>query len=295
VILVAGGTGLLGSRVVGQLVERGERVRVLTRDPRRAAHLPAGVQTMVGDVRGGPLDSVVEGCSSVVSAVHGFTGPTRTNPAAVDRDGNHHLIAAATRAGVDRFVLVSGVDARPDHPMSLHRMKHAAEQDLQGAVLPGVIVRATCFLETWLDVIGTKIAVGGAALVLGPGRNPINFVSADDVAAFVRLAVSGDERIGAEVSVGGPQNLTFIEIAQRLLAGTGRTDRIRHVPLSALRALSVLARPISPDFARRAGAAVVMNTTDMTFDAAPVRDLFPEIDPTTIAQLTDPLSCGRAR
>ena len=82
VILVAGGTGLLGRRIVQQLSVRGETVRVLTRDPRRAEPLSAGVQIVTGDVRHGGLDTVVAGCSTVISAVHGFTGPSRTSPAA---------------------------------------------------------------------------------------------------------------------------------------------------------------------------------------------------------------------
>lgn len=191
-ILVAGGTGLLGARIVQRLTDRGEQVRVLTRDVHRAAHLPAGTDIAVGDLRHADLDAFVAGCSTVVSAVHGFAGPSRTSPAAVDRGGNLNLIAAATRTGVNRFVLVSVVGATAGHPMSLHRMKYAAEQELRGSGLNGVIVRATSFLETWREIIGAKLADGGPALVLGPGLNCINFVGADDVAAFVTLAATGD-------------------------------------------------------------------------------------------------------
>ena len=289
-ILVAGGTGLLGSRVVKLLTDAGEQVRVVTRDPCRASHLPAGVQVVVGDVRRGPLDAAVEGCDRVVSAVQGFGGSGRTSPAEVDRDGNRNLIAAAKRSGVDRFVLVSIVGARSDHPMSLHRMKYAAEQELRASGLSAVIVRSTVFLETWIEIIGAKVDGGGPALVLGPGRNPINFISVDDVAAFVRLAVHADKRIGDGVSVGGPQNLGFAEIAEHLLARRGRTDRPKQVPLTALKAVSVLARPLRPGFARQARAAVVMNTTDMTFDALPIRSRFPDIPTTTLADVTDAMA-----
>jgi uncharacterized protein YbjT (DUF2867 family) len=286
-ILVAGGTGVLGSRVVKRLTDEGHPVRVLTRDPRRAAHLPAGVEVVVGDVCRGPLDTVVEGCDCVVSAVHGFVGPERTNPAAVDRDGNHNLIAAATRAGVRRFVLVSLVGATPDHPMSLHRMKWLAEQELLASSLTGVIVRSTPFLETWMELIGGKVHEGGPALVLGPGQNPINFVSADDVAAFVCLAVHGDERVGDAVSVGGPQDLGFTEIAAHLLARNERPGPPKRIPLNALKVMSVIARPVSPGFARKARAAVVMNTTDMTFDALPIRDQFSDVPVTTMAEVAE--------
>ena len=123
-------------------------------------------------------------------------------------------------------------------------------------------------------------------MVLGPGTNQINFVSADHVAAFVVLAALGDPRIGEEISIGGPVNVSFVEIAQHLLALHGRPDAPKHVPLSALRAMAVLARAINPDFARKAKAAVVMNTTDMTFDASRIRDRFPEIPAPTLAEVT---------
>ena len=87
-ILVAGGTGRLGTALVGRLVERGELVRVLTRDPPRASHLPASVERVVGDVRDvATLAPAVSGADSVVSAVHGFVGGDHVSPATVDRDG----------------------------------------------------------------------------------------------------------------------------------------------------------------------------------------------------------------
>jgi uncharacterized protein YbjT (DUF2867 family) len=53
-ILVAGGTGTLGTQVVRLLSARGAGVRVLTREPGRAAHLPAAVETVTGDLRDRP-------------------------------------------------------------------------------------------------------------------------------------------------------------------------------------------------------------------------------------------------
>ena len=103
-----------------------------------------------------------------------------------------------------------------------------------------------------------------------------------------------DQRIGDGVSVGGPQNLGFTEIADHLLARKGRTDRPKQVPLTALKVMSVLARPLRPGFARQARAAVVMNTTDMTFDALPVRNRFPDIPATTLADVTDAMTSEAA-
>ena len=133
-ILVAGGTGTLGSQVVRLLLERGDRVRVLTRDSARAAHLPNAVDVLTGDLRDpAAVAAAVRGCATVVSAVHGFVGPGKPSPEAIDRDANIALIRAAAAAGVQHLVLVSVLGAAPDHPMSLHRAKHAAEQALRAS------------------------------------------------------------------------------------------------------------------------------------------------------------------
>jgi uncharacterized protein YbjT (DUF2867 family) len=153
--------------------------------------------------------AAVCGCTTVISAVHGFAGPGKPSPGAVDRDANRALIHAAAAAGVQHLVLVSVLAAAGDHPMSLHRAKYAAEQALRASGLPWTIIRPAAYLETWVAVIGARLAAGGPALVFGPGRNPINFVSAHDVAAAVDLAVHDQALRGQVLEVAGPENLTL--------------------------------------------------------------------------------------
>ena len=128
-IVVAGGTGRLGTLVVRRLAGRGLSIRVLTRDSARAEHLAGShVEVVNGDVRDrGAVAAACEGATVVVSAVHGFIGPRGISPATVDRDGNAHLIDAAKGVGAD-FVLMSVLGATADSPMELFRMKHAAER-----------------------------------------------------------------------------------------------------------------------------------------------------------------------
>jgi uncharacterized protein YbjT (DUF2867 family) len=288
-ILVAGGTGMLGTQLVRRLSDRGLPVRVLTRDPARAAHLPESVQVLTGDLRDpAAVTAAVRGCATVVSAVHGFAGLGKPSPEAIDRDANRALIRAAADADVQHLVLVSVLGAAPDHPMSLHRAKHAAEQALQTSGLAWTILRPVAYLETWIAITGAKLASNGQALVFGPGRNPINFVSAHDVAALVDLAVCDRSLRGQLLEVGGPENLTFTQLAERLITTSGRPGRIRHVPLAMLRVLSLLARPVSPTFARQAQAAVVMNTTDMALDTSTIRDRLPTIPATTLDEVIRP-------
>ncbi|MEO5680851.1 MAG: NAD(P)H-binding protein, partial [Acidimicrobiales bacterium] len=115
-ILVAGGTGRLGTLVVERLLQGGLQVRVLTRDPTQAAPLGDRVSVTTGDVRDRrTLIPAFDGVEVVVSAVHGFVGPGGVSPASVDRDGNANLTDAAKAAGAE-LVLISGVGVTPDNP-----------------------------------------------------------------------------------------------------------------------------------------------------------------------------------
>ncbi len=173
-VLVAGGTGTLGRHIVRLLLEQGHQVRVLTRERERARDLPGEVEIVTGDVRTATdVAAAVRGCGTVISAVHGFIGSGNPSPEAIDRDGNRVLMGAAAEAGVEHLVLMSVHGASPEHPMSLHRAKYAAEQALQASGLRFTIIRATAFLETWVTVIGGTLSDQGHALVFGPGRNPI--------------------------------------------------------------------------------------------------------------------------
>ena len=222
--------------------------------------------------------------------MHGFTGGRGGGPGAVDQRGNANLVRAARDAGVHQFVLLSVFDARPDHPMSLHRAKFAAEQNLYASGLAWTVLRPTSYAETWAGVIGTKLPAGGPALVFGHGRNPINFVSVRDVAALAERALTDPELQGQALDISGPDNLTMLQFAH-LLGAT----KIRHIPRLALRALAVGARPFAPALARQASAALVMDTSRMSADQTGLRDQFPDIAWHRAADVVGPPSSRPSR
>lgn len=282
-IVVAGGTGTLGTRLVPRLAEQGLAVRVLTRDPARAQHLAGhGVEVARGDVRDpGSLASALRGAGTVISAVHGFAGPGGVSPASVDRAGNARLIDAAGRAGA-AFVLVSVVGASPSHPIGLFRAKHAAEQALCASGLPWTIVRSTAFMETWGTIMARPLQASGKILVFGRGDNPVNFVSAADVAALVSQAAAGPGLRGQILELGGPDNLTFNQLAVILQETTGRRGVVRHIPRPALQLMAGLTAAVKPALARQARAALAMDTIDMRFDPAATRRGFPNLPNTSM-------------
>ena len=275
-IVVAGGTGTLGTRLVPVLAGQGLPVRVLTRDPARARDLAEqGVKLARGDVRDpGSVAKALDGATTVVSAVHGFAGPGGVSPATVDRAGNACLISAAARCGAD-FVLVSVVGASPGHPIGLFRAKHAAEQELRASGVPWTIVRATAFMETWATIMDRMLQSSAKIVVFGRANNPVNFVSAGDVAALLSEAVTNSDLRGQVLELGGPDNLTFTQFAAIFQEVAGSNATVRRVPRQVLRAIGLLTAGIKPALARQVRAALVMDTLDMTFDDPATRRAFP--------------------
>jgi NADH dehydrogenase len=286
VILVAGGSGRLGTLIVRRLAARSLCVRVVTRDRKRTAHLePAGVEVIEGDVRDRTsLHGAMVGVSTVVSAIHGFGDIGNVSPASVDRDGNRNLVTAAAAAKAT-VVLMSIVGASAEHPIELFRMKYAAEEHLRASGTPWTIVRATAFAEFWLDLLDQTAGGSGRPVIFGRGTNPINFVSVSDVAALVERVVVDPSARGATFQVGGPKNVSFNELAASLQCASGRTAPPRHIPRSMLRLLAAVLGPVRPNRARQMRAAIAMDTMDLTFAPTDLHRRFPELPVTSLADI----------
>jgi uncharacterized protein YbjT (DUF2867 family) len=282
--LLVGGTGHLGPGLIRLLTASGRRLRVLTRDPARArAVVGDGVDLVAGDVRDpASLTGALGGATTVISAFSGFGDPKGPGPQVVDRDGNIALIRAARSAGVEHFVLLSVTQASPDHPMELMRSKYAAEQELKASGLAWTIIRPALYMQTWLHTAADPLVDTGRTRVFGRGENPLNLVSADDVAHIVELALVDPGLRGATLEIGGPENVSMNQLLATVERVTGRPGRVDHVPLTVLRLMSTLLRPFRPALAGLMRAAVVMDTRDMSFDASTTARRFPSITPTPL-------------
>lgn len=286
-ILVAGGTGRLGTQVVRLLTARGLKVRVPTRNPEAARYLASDLAEIVpGDVeKPETLRLAVQGVETVVSAVHGFTGVSKHSPRTVDWLGNRNLIQAAQASGVKHFILISMHGATRHHPMELFRMKCLAEEELQSSGLEWTIIRPTAYMETWSFVIGEPLLTTGKMRIFGRGKNPMNFVSVDDVARFIELAVTDPAMCGTIVEVGGPENLTLEQFVQTFEKAIGKRGMVSHIPLALMRLMFVLMRLINPTIARQIQAGIAMDTFDFTMDPAETYRHYPSITPTRLAEI----------
>lgn len=221
------------------------------------------------------------GVRVVISAIQGFSGTGDSSLRTVDLQGNSALIQAARRGGVEHFILVSVHGAAPDHPIELFRMKYFAEQALKTSGLSWTIIRPTAYMETWAKFIGEPLLKTGRTRIFGRGTNPVNFVSAYDVAQFVACAAQETTMHSECVEIGGPENLTMRQVAETIMRVTEVPGTVSYVPLPMVRLMAVLMRPVNATLARQIQAGIAMDTQDMPFDPSDMGPRYPSMSYTT--------------
>ncbi len=273
-VVVAGATGRLGRHVVGALVRRGWRVRALTRAPARAAHLGAHdvVQADLARPAAGALARACAGAQAVFSCagasldLHALRD--RTSFAAVDRDGNLALVAAARRAGVQRFAYVSLFGGRPLRATAYAAAHEAVADALAAGPLPWAVVRPTAFFSSFDEAL--RQAAAGGAVVVGDGLARTNPIAEADLAELCAAAVLDGE---GDVPAGGPVTYTRREIAELAASAAGRAPRVRHVPPGALRAAARLLGAANPRLAALVEFGARASVTDAVAPAYGTREL----------------------
>lgn len=262
-ILVIGGSGFIGSAVVRRLVRRGERIAVTTTRPARARALfeGLGVEVRAADVRDeASLARAMAGVERVVISVQ-FPGFPVENPArgrtfrAIDTEGTRRAVAAASQAGVERVVYVSGVNVGPDARQHWFRAKWASEEAVRAGTASWVIVRPTWVYgpgDKAFSLIARSLRLAPVMPVPGDGQQRLQPVYVGDVAEAVVAALLRAEAAGGTFEIGGPDVVTFDDVVRAPGEALGRRPVLVHVPMEPLRALAALAAllpgpPLTPD------------------------------------------------
>jgi uncharacterized protein YbjT (DUF2867 family) len=220
-ILVAGGTGVLGTRVVELLRERGDEVSVLTRREGIAGGVSGDLATGAG------LDAACVGADAVI---HLATSTTPAGWSEVDVDGTRRLAEAATRQHVGHFLYISilGVDRIP---FAYYRAKAEAEQEVLRAGVPWTVLRLGQFHELLDSLLRVVAALPIAFVPRGLAVQPL--AAADAARVVVDTLEAGPQ--GRFLGAGGPQILTAKDAAEQWLAARrtagGRGGAVVELPL----------------------------------------------------------------
>ncbi|WP_157979738.1 SDR family oxidoreductase [Kribbella monticola] len=245
-LLVVGGTGELGGRVVRLLREQQHEVRCLVRATTDASELQGmGAQVVRGDLTDpASLKAACEGISTVVATAtviaRRLAGVRKPSIKEADEVGMASLIDAAEQTGVRRFVYISfpGVDAATGTP--LEHAKLATEKRLERSTLQRVVVRADAFQEVHLAPIGRFDLAAGKVAIIGKGDTKQRWISQDDVAELL-AAVAVEADPPALIVVGGPEAISkneAVAIAEGFLHRRLKVQRMpRPVARLAIRLL----------------------------------------------------------
>jgi uncharacterized protein YbjT (DUF2867 family) len=210
-ILVAGATGNQGGAVARSLLDRGFRVRALTRDPQKPeaqALAEQGTEVVQGDMEDrSAMDRVLEGTYGVFSVQNFWeTGYDR------EVQQGKTVADAAKAAGVKHFVYSSVGSAHRQTGIPHFESKWEVEEHMRDVGLPYTIFRPVFFMQNWE---GMRDHILGGTLVqpLDPDK-PFQQVAVEDVGAFATIAFEHPEEwIGREVDLGGDEQ-TMPEIAE---------------------------------------------------------------------------------
>ena len=208
-ILVIGGTGLIGSKLVKLLLERGHEAI--------AASPATGVNTLTGE----GLDAALAGVDTVVDVAN---SPSFEDRAVLEffQTSGRNLLAAEARAGVRHHIALSVVGTQRLAESGYFRGKIAQEALIVAGGIPYTIVHSTQFFEFLGGIVqsGTE----GTEVRLSPAY--VQPIASDDVALAMADATLAPP-VNGIVEIAGPERVRLAELAQRYMAKIGDARTVR--------------------------------------------------------------------
>ena len=246
-VLVTGGTGFVGPHVVRAIQDAGHDVRTLV----RSGSVP-GAERAQGDMTDADsLGRAVQGVDAVVHLVAIRQG-REDQFQRIMVDGTRDLLAAARDAGVGRFVQMSalGTSEETKDLVPYYRAKWLQEGLVRESGLEHVIFRPSFVFGREGGIIPTfrKLAkVAPVTPIIGSGRQRIQPVWVDDVAAHFSRALATAKAANRTFELGGPDVVSWDEFWTRLKRALGVRRPSLHVPMAFMRANALVTERLPGD------------------------------------------------
>jgi uncharacterized protein YbjT (DUF2867 family) len=240
-LLLTGATGSVGSRLLPLLLERGEEVRCLVREPRRLGERRVDVQIALGHL--GELSDphlLRQALRGVDTVVH-LAATIRDQPPHRIEELNGlatvRLLRAAELGGAQRFAFFSALNASAAQRTRLFRAKWLAEQAVAGSPLETTVFAPSIVYDRsdpWVTLL-RRFSFLPVMPVSGSGQARFQPIWADDVArcAIAALYAGGAARRRYELA--GPEILSYDEISDLVSRAAGRPRPLLHLPLPVVR------------------------------------------------------------
>ena len=279
--LVVGATGMVGGEVCRLLASAGKPVRAVVRPTSHAEKVRAlqalGVETVQGDLRDrASLDAACKNVEAVIvtaSSMPFAYKPGENDIATTDHQGMLDLVDAA-RAGGVHHVIYTSISANMNLDFPTGNAKRAVEQHLRRSGMTYTILRPGFFMEVWLGpAVGFDVATGKVT-IYGTGHQPIAWIAAPDVARFAVASLENPAAVNAVLELGGPANVSPLEVVNIFEKATGRKLDVQFVPAEALAAQqSAATDPMQKSFAALMRCVAAGDPIDMraTLKAFPLQ------------------------
>jgi uncharacterized protein YbjT (DUF2867 family) len=240
-ILVTGGTGFIGPKIVHALRAQGRDVRALVRRPDRASRLAGwGAELVTGDVTDpASVRAAAEGCTHFVHLVAILKG-TPSDFHRVMTQATSDCIAAAKDAGVQRFVLMSalGTSEMTKDTVPYYASKWAMEQATVQSGLEYTIFRPSFVFGRDGGALPTfirQVRYSPVVTVIGTGVQRIQPIYVDDVAQYFAQGVDHPKAANRVLELGGPDVVTWNDLYLTIAKVLGKRRRLLHVPARVAR------------------------------------------------------------
>ncbi len=235
-VLVAGGTGFIGTALCTELHERGHEVTALSRSP-RSSDLPAAVEVAGGDVSA--YDSIAETVAehdAVVNLV--ALSPLYKPPSGADHEtvhlgGTANLVRAAEDGDVDRFVQMSALGADPNGDTEYIRTKGEAERVVRDSQLEWTIFRPSVVFGEGSEFIEftKQLTTPYVTGLPGGGKTRFQPIWVGDLVPMLADALEDASHVGEIYEVAGPQIVTLSDATELAYEAEGKSVSILSIPM----------------------------------------------------------------
>ncbi|MHC1774855.1 MAG: SDR family oxidoreductase [Lentimicrobium sp.] len=247
-IIVFGGTGYYGRKVVEKLINKGQSVKVVSRNYVSAREI-AGQKAEIfqGDVTN--RETIIESLknvSCIVICLSAMSNKLIGKMKQIERDAVLTIMDEAEKAGISRLVYMSG-----------YEMREQLLRDLKipefGAIRIEIESRIAQSRFNW-TILGDAPAFeiffafikNGKMTVPGGGFNAIPSISAEDVGEITAQVAMRNDLNGKRIKLTGPEAFTFPEVAKRISEISGKKIKHISVPLSIIQVVSFILIPFAP-------------------------------------------------
>jgi NADH dehydrogenase len=240
-VVVFGGGGFLGRRLVDRLTAEGMTVRVAVRhpDPARIELRSMGferVTVVPADVRDqASVAAAIAGADAVVNAVSAYIEKGGVTFEAVHVRGAENVAREAAAAGVARLVLVSGIGADPDSSSPYIRARGRGELIVRQAFPGATIVRPGAMFGPGDALFGTLAALARllpALPLIGGGSTRLQPIFVEDVAEAISSILSDPGTVGRTYELAGPKVYTLHELVNMTLQLMGKRRLLVPIPFA---------------------------------------------------------------